>query len=385
MADADEFELQLGRAKALAVANRVPEAKALLDALKAEYPGRREPFEVKAIVFIRTGWYRKALAEWHAMPLAGAPEAEKESIIFRAFRLQQYIAAVRSRPRFLRPAPQPPVEQAVMIMMVRDEADIIRANLDHHYTLGFRNFVILLNCCHDATPQLVADFQTDRPDAVVCAINDPVEAYYQSDKTQAAVEFARTYFPAIRRPISWCFIADADEFIVVEGEAGVHGLIAAAKSANKDFICFQLCNATSSRDPECRPGTDIYTHFDVVCGSHGDINPKHAFRLDLNVRVRMGNHAVFYEGVGMDRGLVGNEFGGRMIHLPYRSAAQLQSKILNGGSAYAATDLEETLGRHWREMYREYLRDGPGIFEREIAAYRERTLRFTREPMGFIY
>ena len=37
-----------------------------------------------------------------------------------------------------------------------------------------------------------------------------------------------------------------------------------------------------------------------------------------------------------------------MIHLPYRSAAQLETKIVNGGRAYAATDMDEGIGWHWR-------------------------------------
>ncbi len=384
MADADEFHLKLERARSLAAARRVPEAKALLDELKTAYPTRREPVEAKAALFLHTGWYRKALAEMRAIPLHGASVAEKEAIVFRAMRLAHYIAAADSHPLFAVPRAQAALEQAVMIMMLRDEADIIRANLDHHYTLGFRNFVILLNRCRDSTPRLVADFQANRPDAIVCTINDPVEGYYQADKTQAAVDFARVYFPGVRRSVSWSFIVDADEFILVEQENGVHGLIAAAEAAGKDFIGFHLCNATSSAEPEYRPGGDVYAHFDVVCGSHGYINAKNAFRLNLDVRVRMGNHSLFYERIAMDRGLVAGEFGARMVHVPYRSVKQLQSKIVNGGTAYAATDLEESVGWHWREMYQKFLREGPAVFDRELASYRQRIIRESRQRMRFI-
>jgi hypothetical protein len=311
MADTDDFDTRLARAKSLVAGRRVPEAKALLNGLKAAHPGRREPFEAKADLFLRTGWHRKALAELRAMPLADAPAAERERIVFRAMRVAHYLAAAGSNPRFPAPRAQPPLEQAVVVMMIRDEADIIRPNLDHHYTLGFRNFVILLNNCRDETPALVAGFQADHMDALVCGITDPVEGYYQADKTQAAVEFARIYCRGVRRPVTWRFIIDADEFITVEQVDGVHGLIGAAESGGKDFIGFHLCNATSSADQEYHPGSDPYAHFDVVCGSHGYINAKNAFRLDRNVTVKMGNHSLFYDGISIDRGLAAGEHGAR--------------------------------------------------------------------------
>ncbi len=385
MADADELRLKLERARSLAAAKRTPEAKALLDELKAQHPDRHEPFTAKADLFLKTGWYRKALAELRATPLPGASDAETEAIIFRTLRVMHYMAAASSRPRFIAPRAQPPLEQAVMVMMVRDEADIIRPNLDHHYALGFRNFVILLNCCSDETPALVTAFQADHADARVCSITDPVEGYYQADKTQAAVEFARVYFPGCRRPLAWCFIIDADEFIAVKQDSGLNGLIEAAEKAGKDFIGFHLCNATSSTEAEYRPDANVYAHFDVVCGSHGHINAKHAFRLDLDVMVRMGNHSLFYNGIALDRGLIAGEHGARMIHLHYRSRAQLQSKITNGGRAYAATDMDESIGWHWREIYHRFRDEGPIVFEREMAWYRARTIRDSRQrQMRFI-
>jgi hypothetical protein len=384
MADTEDFATTLARAQSLAAARRVPEAKALLDALKAAHPGRPEPYETKADLFLKTGWHRKALAELRAAPLHGASDAAREKIVFRAMRVAHYIAATSRHPRFSAPRPQPPLAQAVVVMMIRDEADIIRPNLEHHYMLGFRNFVILLNACHDETPALVAAFQAEHPDALVCAITDPVEGYYQAAKTQAAVEFARVYCPGVRRPVSWCFIIDADEFITVEAAHGVHGLIEAAEKTGKDFIGFHLCNATSSSELDYRPNSNPYAHFDVACGSHGYINAKNAFLLDCDVTVKMGNHSLFYKGITMDRGLVAGEHGSHMIHLPYRSVAQLESKIINGGRAYAATDMDQRVGWHWRELYQRFLDEGPAVFERELADYRARTIRESRERMRFI-
>jgi hypothetical protein len=50
MADVDELRRKIDRAQSLAAARRVPEAKALLDDLKARYPDRHEPFEALYLV-----------------------------------------------------------------------------------------------------------------------------------------------------------------------------------------------------------------------------------------------------------------------------------------------------------------------------------------------
>jgi hypothetical protein len=39
-------------------------------------------------------------------------------------------------------------------------------------------------------------------------------------------------------------------------------------------------------------------------------------------------------------------------HYPYRSPEQMIRKARNGAAAYAATDLPETVGQHWRDYGR---------------------------------
>ena len=133
--------------------------------------------------------------------------------VSRFIKLSIYLASVGKDANFHFPTLVDPCEEAILVMMVRDEGDIMGQNLLHHYQIGFRKYVILLNCCADRTQNIIGEFQTQHPDAIVCTIVDPIEGYWQSDKTGAAVEFARLYFKAILRPATWCFILDADEFI----------------------------------------------------------------------------------------------------------------------------------------------------------------------------
>ena len=76
---------------------------------------------------------------------------------------------------------------------------------------------------------------------------------------------------------------------------------------------------------------------------------KVAARTRPAVTIHQGNH-------GADHG---ERVDGRLIvrHFPYRSVEQFVSKVRNGAAAYAATDLPEHEGQHWRD-YGRILQDG---------------------------
>ena len=201
-------------------------------------------------------------------------------------------------------------------------------NLLHHYQIGFRKYVILLNCCADRTQNIIGEFQTQHPDAIVCTIVDPIEGYWQSDKTGAAVEFARLYFKAILRPATWCFILDADEFICERSSgSALHTLLGKAEAGGRDFIALHLCNATAGIMSEFDAADDIYSYFDTIAGCSVPIITKIAFKFNLNLTLTMGNHIIDFPGIGIERCFIGAECGCYIVHLPYRNAAQIRTKI----------------------------------------------------------
>jgi hypothetical protein len=71
--------------------------------------------------------------------------------------------------------------------------------------------------------------------------------------------------------------------------------------------------------------------------------PKVACRARGDIRIAQGNHGVAYDGgtTTFDAQLV-------VRHFPYRSAEQFVRKARNGAEAYAATDLPDEVGAHWR-------------------------------------
>ena len=67
--------------------------------------------------------------------------------------------------------------------------------------------------------------------------------------------------------------------------------------------------------------------------------------------IEQGNHGARYDAhAPRTSGLV-------VRHFPYRSPEQFARKAVNGAEAYAAADLPDDVGRHWRE-YGRILADG---------------------------
>jgi hypothetical protein len=380
-----DLRYRLEVANNLIAAEERTSAHELLRELQAKQRDNCHAFRIEAELYAREEEYESALSILCHSPLHDSNLALNEDTIFRAVRLKIYLKAIKSRVQFVPPAKAEPIEGAVVVMMIRDEEDIIGQNLLHHYTLGIRKFVILLNICVDQTESIVRNFQRTHPDAIVCAITDPVQGYYQSSKTQSAFEFSRLYFAAIREDVDWCFVLDADEFIGIDSNLGLADLIKAAERGNKDFISFSLCDACPASGREYQANSNIYSHFDTIVSCAVPVVTKMAFRTAIGPRMAMGNHSIYYKDIHVARGFVAAECGARLVHLPYRSSAQVRTKIMNGGSAYAATSLHESLGGHWRRLYKEYLEHGAAVLEAILHKYNEDTANAARATARFAF
>lgn len=81
----------------------------------------------------------------------------------------------------------------LMMMMTKNEKDIIGQNLAHHYALGFRRFCIIDNASTDQTPHIIAKFRNEHPQARVAIINDAITGFYKYGKIIAAARFCEIY------------------------------------------------------------------------------------------------------------------------------------------------------------------------------------------------
>lgn len=212
--------------------------------------------------------------------------------------------------------------------MVRDEADIIGYTIRH--ILGQVDRVLIAdNLSTDGTRAILDELAAD--DARLTVIDDVDPAYYQSRKMTALAAAAAA------AGAKWVLPMDADEVWY-----SPHGRIA---------------DVLADLGPEAAvAAADVFDH--VATGSDStDENPldrmawrrrepcelpKVACRPMLPARIEQGNHAASFPWVTINELLV-------VRHFPYRSAEQMIRKAHNGAAAYAATDLPEHEGKHWRD------------------------------------
>lgn len=220
------------------------------------------------------------------------------------------------------------------IMLVKDEADIILPVVQH--MLGQVDQVIVSdNDSHDGTGTILRDLATGNPRLEVG--HDPEPGYYQAMKTTGLAHYAS------RLGHDWVIPCDADEYwYAPDGRrladylAGVAPDIVRVRAVIYNHIPTARDKALQL-NPLARIGWRFREHQAVKFG-------KVACRLLPGLEIEMGNHGATVEGMAL-----GNEIVDLAIrHYSWRSAEQYLRKIRNGEAAYAATNLPESYGAHWR-------------------------------------
>lgn len=212
------------------------------------------------------------------------------------------------------------------VSMVRDEADVIAGTLRHMAEEGVAGIIVADNCSVDGTRDILSELAHDLP---LVVLDDPDPAYHQSDKMTFLAR------QAVDRGATWIVPFDADEVWVFEGDTIANELGA----TEADIVTAELRNYfPSAIDPA---GDDPFRTIQWR-QRHPAPLPKVAFRWEADCVIHQGNHGV----TRLSGGAVAS--GLRVCHFPYRTAEQFVRKARNGAAAYAATDLPEEVGAHWR-------------------------------------
>jgi glycosyltransferase involved in cell wall biosynthesis len=222
------------------------------------------------------------------------------------------------------------------ITMVRDEADVVAATVGH--MIGQVDQVVVLdNGSTDGTRAILSELD--------CVVDDdPERGYYQSRKM---TELARQVGAA---GADWVVPFDADEiWLAPDGRTVADALVGLephfAVATAQMFNHYATGTDPDAGSPVERMGWRTREALPL---------PKVACRPALPVTIDQGNHAARYPQCAVADGVL------EVRHFPYRSPEQFVSKARNGAAAYAATDLDRTVGLHWREYGELVDRDGEG-------------------------
>jgi hypothetical protein len=349
------------------------EFHSLCNQFKDIYPNVHNPYTLTYQYYLKRGHTLKALQEIASSPETIAHVPTKTAVLYAETRLAIY----HSHSYIKRPFSDPSknqvcnkiVDTMAICMLVRDEADIIYANLLHHYTLGCRKFAIMDNLSVDGTPDVVRRFASDYPDANVALLLDFFEGYYQGIKTRALCRYAQTYFECTGDPINWLFPLDADEFVDFPSEMGFSHLLDEIKQRNAKIVVFHLCNSANSAGKPYSVADDIYGVIDVAEACSGNIVTKNGFDPLFIDGLTDGNHTLKHSSISRSMLFKACDLGVRIVHFKFRSPEHVKSKILNGGKALQATTLAQNVGAHWRTAYVDMQNRGPCVADEIFVRY----------------
>jgi hypothetical protein len=218
-----------------------------------------------------------------------------------------------------------------MLMLVRDEIDIIESNIDFHLRMGIKQFVVTDNGSVDGTREKLADFKRLLGKSLVI-IDDAEPAYQQSARVNRMIQVAKEEF----RP-SWIISSDADEFW-----HPTSGRYDTEMDGRKNILSCYWHNFLPRPDIRWQAFTDV----GEMPGYHG--NTSKALCL---ARGLMGMYTGNHESRSIPR-ITARSNNIRVYHYPVRSYAQFERKVVQGHRAAVSETVPQNASWHWTEYYK---------------------------------
>ena len=238
----------------------------------------------------------------------------------------------------------------VVTVIVRDEIDIIAAMVEHHLAQGADLIIATDNGSVDGTAEVLQRYA----DLGVLELHhDPVFR-----KQQHAVVTGMARRACTEHHADWVINADADEFWApVDKRLTLHEALARIPVSLNAFTA----PVTNLVGPPAMRGSGIdrliwrdhrtQQQLNEV-GIYAQPTSDAVHRGDPNVVVAQGNHFVSLESKGQPEAADALE----VLHLPWRSWAQLEQKVVHAGRAYEANpDLKPSKNHHGMADYRRHL------------------------------
>lgn len=221
----------------------------------------------------------------------------------------------------------------VGVTMVRDELDVLPFTLAHMLT-QVDAVVCADNGSRDGTYEWLME-EARRLNGPLLVVEDRDVGYYQARKMTRLVAGARA------EGATWALPFDADETWFARDGRRVADVLDELPPTVLVCEADLWDHVATALDPD-EPNPLVRLGWRRP---HASLLPKVAVRAVAGVEIAQGNHSATINGnnlLGVAQNLL------TIRHFPYRDAAQTVRKVRNGAEAYAATDLPEHMGGHWR-------------------------------------
>ena len=226
----------------------------------------------------------------------------------------------------------------VMTLLVRDEQDIVRENLDFHLAQGVDEVIVTDNGSEDTTVEILREYESQ---GILRLLLEPSDDYSQGRWVTRMARLAAT------EGADWVINNDADEFwwpragslkSIFDRLGDEVGLVVARR---QNFV---------PRPEDGRPFWERMTlrERESLNPLGKPLPPKLAHRAHPEIAVAQGNHKV--EGAQLGESLDDGSI--EILHFPMRTYGQFENKIVKGGRAYGRNrELPQRTGRTWRRLY----------------------------------
>ena len=233
----------------------------------------------------------------------------------------------------------------IMTLLVRDEEDILKTNIEYHLSHGVDFIIATDNCSTDSTKEILKIFERK---GKLHYIYEASDDYSQHEWVTRMARMACNQYGA-----DWVINNDADEFWWPETDATLKSLLnniphdVLALSADRtNFIPNALTEPAPFFD------TMVIRETQSLNAIGQPLPGKVCHRALPDIDVMQGNHEVSLNGKSIHP--ISSNI--TILHFPVRTYRQFENKIAKGGAAYLNNNrLPENVGITWRRLYQLYL------------------------------
>ncbi len=231
----------------------------------------------------------------------------------------------------------------ILTLLVRDEEDILEANLRYHLSRGVDHILVTDNRSVDGTPEILRRFERQ---GVVSVRSEGEDTY---DQWRWVTRMAREAFQ--EHGADWVIHADADEFWwPADGD-----LKAALATVPAPFGALKVPrnNFRVLRD-QAGPciGNMLLREVESQSYLGRPLLPKVCHRGCADAVLQQGNHGLQQEQMETQLPVFDTHQPIEILHFQLRGWEQFENKIALGGAAYERnTQLPENLGKGWRLLF----------------------------------